>query len=73
MFLAMVIVPKLRCDEDIFTFDNSVSYGLSYTLTNFLFIAIVTSGVEAPVAGSECVLDHLAADVVGDLPETQTH
>lgn len=73
MLLPVIGIPKLRCDENIFTFDNSVRYGLSYTLTNFLFIAIVTSGVEAPVAGSECVLDHLAADVVGDLPQTQTH
>jgi hypothetical protein len=73
MLLPMIGIPKLRCDKDIFAFDNTISYCLSYTVTNFLFIAIVTGGVEAPVAGSQCVLDHLAAEVVGDLPQTQTH
>jgi hypothetical protein len=69
MFLAMVVVPKLRCDKDIFTFDNTVSDSLSYPLANFLLIAIVTSGIEASVAGLKCILNHLTADVVGDLPQ----
>jgi hypothetical protein len=69
MFFAMVVVRKLRCDKDIFTFDNTISDSLSYTLANLLLIAIVTSGIEASVAGLKRILDHLTADVVGDLPQ----
>jgi len=67
----MISVPKLRGNKDILAFDNTFCDGLSDTLSNFFFVAIVTGTVEAAIPGLESVHDDLRASLVGDLPEAE--
>lgn len=50
VFFAVVVVPELGDDEDVFTLDESFVDGTLDTLSCFLFVLVVVSTVEETVS-----------------------
>jgi hypothetical protein len=66
VFFAVVVVPELGDDEDVFTLDESFVDGALDALSCFLFVLVVVSAVEETVAyfdGLDAISSPIPQDV----------
>jgi hypothetical protein len=73
MLLAMISIPKLGSDPELFSLHYTVINGSFDALAHLLLITIVASRVETSVTGLNCIIHDSITGVFGDLPEAETH
>ena len=71
--LAVVIVPQLRCHEDIISLDNTFLDSLLYPESSFFFILVIVCSVKEPVANFDGFIDSFGSGVLVDFPQPKAH
>ena len=71
MLRAVEGIPKLGCDEEVFSLNNTLVDSSLDTLTSFDFVEIDWSGVDAPVASLDGLVDAIGSLGPWDLPDTE--
>jgi len=73
VLFAMICVPKLRGDPELFSLNNIFIKCTLDTFADFFLIAIITSGIEASVPYLNSIIDNLVTDIIWDFPKTEPH
>jgi hypothetical protein len=73
MLLAMISIPKLGRHPELFSLHNIVIDGTFDAIAYLLLISIIASRIKRSVSGFNGIIHDLITDVLGDLPEAETH
>jgi len=71
--LAVVIVPQLRCHENIISLDNTFLDSLLYPESSFLFILVIVCSVKEPVADFDGFINCFGSCILVDFPQPKAY